>query len=313
MGYESHGVVRFVEYFADIQSGRIVPGGALQVVQESDTTAVVDCGFNLGIVSAYAALEVAVSKARTSGVSMIVTRQCNHAGRLGAYPEEAARRGLLCVAGAAIPSRGHFVVPWGGTDGRLGTNPIAFAVPTDGDPVLSDFATSVLPEGRIRAARNKGAIVPAGAILDGDGNATQDPKAFYGPPMGKLLPFGGPVGYKGYALGLLVELLGGTLSGETPTGAGRPVNSMWLLAIDPDRFLPPGRYESLASELGDYVRSTTAVVEADPVRVPGDAGFARLRAAGDNPVIELDAETWRQMEEAGRRMGITIQPKEVGS
>jgi uncharacterized oxidoreductase len=154
MGYESHGVVRFVEYFADIEGRRVVPGGAFRVVQESEATAVVDCGFNLGIVSAYSALEVAVSKVRTSGVAMIVTRRCNHTGRLGAYPEEAARRGLICVAGAAIPSRGHFVVPWGGAEGRLGTNPIAYAVPTDGDPVLSDFATSVLPEGKVRAARN---------------------------------------------------------------------------------------------------------------------------------------------------------------
>lgn len=312
MGYESHGVVRFVEYFADIQSQRVVPGSPIQVTQESDATAVVDCGFNLGIVSAYAALEIAIAKVRTSGLAMIVTKRCNHTGRLGAYPEEAARRGFLCVAGAAIPSRGHFVVPWGGTEGRLGTNPIAYAVPTDSDPVLGDFATSVLPEGRVRAARNKGAALPAGAILDADGKETQDPNAFYGPPMGKLLPFGGPVGYKGYALSLLVELLGGTLAGETPTGADRPVNSMWLIVIDPDRFLPQGRYESLASEVGDYMRSTRAAAAAGPVRVPGDAAFARLRAAGNDPTIELDAETWRQLKEAGRQMGITGQPKEFG-
>jgi len=311
MGYESHGIVRFVEYFADIQSQRVIPGNAFRVVQESDTTAVVDCGFNLGIVSAYAALEVALSKVSNSGLAMIVTRRCNHTGRLGAYPEEAARRGLLCIAGAAIPSRGHFVVPWGGAEGRLGTNPIAYAVPTDGDPVLSDFATSVLPEGRVRAARNKGAKLPLGAIIDADGNETQDPNAFYGPPMGRLLPFGGPVGYKGYALSLLVELLGGTLAGESPTGADRPVNSMWLIAIDPDRFLPQGRYESSASAVATYMRSSQAAAGAQDVRVPGDAAFARLRAAGDDPIIELDAETWRHLEEAGRQMGINTQPKEV--
>ena len=87
---------------------------------------------------------------------------------------------------------------------------------------------------------------------------------------------------------------------------------MWLIVIDPDRFLPQGRYESLASEVGDYMRSTRAAAAAGPVRVPGDAAFARLRAAGNDPTIELDAETWRQLKEAGRQMGITGQPKEFG-
>jgi LDH2 family malate/lactate/ureidoglycolate dehydrogenase len=130
--------------------------------------------------------------------------------------------------------------------------------------------------------------------------------------MGKLLPFGGPVGYKGYALSLLVELLGGTLAGEAPTGSDRPVNSMWLIVVDPHRFLAPGRYESLSSEVATYMRSAKVAPGAGPVRVPGDAAFARLRAAGDNPIVDLDAETWRQLEEAGRHMGIDMQPKEAG-
>jgi LDH2 family malate/lactate/ureidoglycolate dehydrogenase len=147
--------------------------------------------------------------------------------------------------------------------------------------------------------------------MDADGNETRDPNAFYGPPMGKLLPFGGPVGYKGYALSLLVELLGGALAGETPTGADRPVNSMWLIVVDPDRFLAKGRYETLASEVAGYMKSALVAAGGDHVRVPGEAAFARLRAAGDDPIVELDAETWRQLEEAGRQMGIEMRPKEV--
>ena len=76
------------------------------------------------------------------------------------------------------------VLPWGGRDGRLATNPIAYAVPTGGDPVVADFSTSVAPEGKIRFYRNEGKTVPDGWILDADGNATNDPNAFYGPPRG---------------------------------------------------------------------------------------------------------------------------------
>lgn len=308
MGYESHGVVRFVEYFADIEQGRIAPGATIEVVTESGTTAVVDCGLNLGIVGAYAALDVALSKVRTSGLAMVVTRRCNHAGRLGAYPEAAARAGYLAIAGASIPPRGHFVVPWGGIDGRLGTNPIAYAVPTEGNPVVSDFATSVLPEGKIRSARNRGDTLPAGAILDAAGRQTQDPNAFYGPPMGTLLPFGGAVGYKGYALGLMVELLGGALSGEAPTDQSRPVNSMWLIVVDPDRFLSPGEYEAVASAVCAYMRSAKPGATVDRVRVPGDAAFERLRNSGDNPVVQIDGETWRQLADAGRRKEVAVPP-----
>src|SRR4029079_18397647 len=101
--------------------------------------------------------------------------------------EDAARQGVCAIAVATVPRIGHFVVPWGGIDGRLGTNPIAFGFPTLSDPIVADFATSVIPEGRIRTARNAGAQLPEGAVLDADGRPTRDPAAFYGPPGGTIL------------------------------------------------------------------------------------------------------------------------------
>jgi uncharacterized oxidoreductase len=312
MGFASHGVIRFLQYARDIRSGLVVPQGRITVRAQTVATAVVDCAGTLGIVAAYRALEVAVDMARATGIGLVLTQRCNHVGRLGAYPEAAARRGFLCEAGAAIPKLGHFVVPWGGAEGRLGTNPFAFAAPTSHEPILGDFATSVVPEGRIRAARNAGDLIPEGAAVDAAGRPTQDPNAFYGPPVGGLLPFGGPVGYKGHALGLLVELLGGTLAGDAADADGRAINGLWLLVIDPTKFLPAGRFEILADGLADYVRSSRPAQDVARIRVPGDREYDALAADAGRPVVEIDDETWRQLSELGSDLGVAPVAEPVG-
>src|SRR5262249_51697384 len=152
-----------------------------------------------------------------SGVACVTTRRCNHVSRLGAYVQQAAGRGLVALATCNAPVGGHFVVPWGGTQGRLGTNPFAYAAPTGGDPVVADFATSVAPEGKVRWYRNSGLPLPDGWVQDAEGHPSNDPRAFYGPPRGGLLPLGGPAGHKGFALSLLVEILGSALAGLAST------------------------------------------------------------------------------------------------
>lgn len=304
MGVESHGAIRILEYVEGIKSGRIRPGSTLSVVSESATTVVVDAGHDLGIVSAFALLDIVLPKAKGAGLAMGVTRRCNHVGRLASYVESAARQGLLCLAGASIPRVGHYVVPWGGAEGRLGTNPFAYAVPTTGDPIISDIATSVLPEGKVRTARAKGETLPEGAVIDASGTPTRDPNAFYGPPRGGLLPFGGPSGHKGYALGLLMELLGGILSGEDPRDELAAINSFWLLAIDPVSFLPSGRFEELADELVAYLHDTRPAPGHDRVTVPGERSFAALRDRGDEPTITIDDQTWARLVEVARELGI---------
>jgi hydroxycarboxylate dehydrogenase B len=295
MGVESHGVIRVPEYVEGIRSGRIVPGSRMSIVAETPSTAVFDAGSNFGMVAAAAALEIGIAKARSAGVALVVTRRCNHAGRLGAFTEAAARQGLICLAGASIPAVGHYVVPWGGMEGRLGTNPLSYGLPSTGDPIVSDFATSVLSEGTIRAARNRGDQLPDGAVIDAGGNPTRDPNAFYGPPRGGIMPFGGAAGHKGYALGLLVEALGGLLGGESPTDPAGAINGLWLLLIDPERFLPGGRYAHLVDELRDYVEAAKPAPGRDRVSVPGGRGFARMRNVGTQPLLAIDPGTWARL------------------
>jgi uncharacterized oxidoreductase len=212
---------------------------------------------------------------------------------------------VIGIAVAAIPKLGQFVVPWGGLDGRLGTNPIAFGFPTSGDPIVADFATSVIPEGRIRTAKNKGMQLPEGAVLDSAGQPTRDPDAFYGPPMGTLLPFGGPVGHKGYALALLVELLGATMVGDHAADESRSINGFTIIAIDGGAFGRSSDVLEAADALVKHLKTSRHAPGAPPVMVPGGPEFGALQAAGPDASIALDPATWRQIEEIAASLDLS--------
>jgi uncharacterized oxidoreductase len=296
MGLSSHGVIRFAQYANDIRIGRIDPATQPRILSETSSTAVVDGCSGFGQLTAQTATDLAVRKAQAAGVAVIATRRCNHIGRVGAFVEQAARRGVVTIAVTAVPRSGHFVVPWGGMDGRFGTNPIAFGFPTSDDPIVGDFATSVLPEGRIRTARNRGEELPDGAIVDAMGRPSRDPNAFYGPPMGALLPFGGVVGHKGYGLAMLVELLGATLVGDRSSDPDRSINGFTVVAIDQGAFGPSSDVRAASDELVAYVRSSRSAPGASSVMVPGEPEFSAVHAAGPTPSITLEVETWREIE-----------------
>lgn len=306
MGAASHGLIRVMQYVRDIRTGRVQPGGPVQVVGGSGAVAVVDCGSNLGIVAANQVLDIAIERARDTKLAAVVTRRCNHAGRLGSYAERAARLGLVCIAAAALPPLGHFVVPWGGMDGRLGTNPFAFGFPAKGDPIVADFATSVVPEGKIRTARMTGGQVPPDAVLDAEGRMTTDPERFYGPPLGALLPFGGAVGYKGYALGLLVELLGGVLASTSVADENGPINGIFMLVLDPTSLMPPGRCEELAAEVVSYMHSSRPAPGHAEVLVPGEVEFRAVAERASQPTCDLDQELWQALDEVAASSGIDL-------
>jgi uncharacterized oxidoreductase len=306
MGCDSHGIMRVPEYLVQVAEGTIVPGAPVVIERRSGATALVDCGRNLGPVGATRAMEVAIAIAGESGVACVTTHRCNHVARLGAYAQQAAERGLIAIATCNSPIGGHFVIPWGGKEGRLATNPIAYGVPTGGDPILADFATSVAPEGKVRWYRNSSLPLPPGWIQDADGRPSTDPDAFYGPPRGGLLPLGGPVGYKGFALGLLVEILGSTLAGIGSADASIVGNGVCFIAIDPTRFVPIDRFRSLMDDLSAYVKSSPPAEGAEEVLMPGEQEFRTMRARLEEG-IPVDDTTWDALRGHAVRLGLDWQ------
>jgi hydroxycarboxylate dehydrogenase B len=309
MGLDSHGVARFPMYVDQALDGTVKPGAPITVVRETDGTAVVDCGSNYGMVGGRRMVEIVRQKAERTGLACAVSLRCNHVGRLGAYPQRLAEAGLFGLAAVNSSLHGHFVSPWGGREGRLATNPLAWAAPGEPHPVVMDMSTSMIAEGKIRVLMHEGKPLPEGAVLDAGGAPTTDPSRFYGPPRGTILPFGSPrLGYKGFGLGLLVEILGSTIAGVPLDAKGaKPsyVNGLFLLCIDPGALGGRERFRGLLDELFDYVGSSAPAPGTGGVVMPGHLDFATAQARATSGIPVPD-ETWRLIGEAGRKAGVAL-------
>jgi len=303
MGHDSHGVLRIPEYLDDVVRGRIVPAAAVHIERQSPTTAIVDGGGTFGAVVGRRAIDEAIRTAREHRAACVITRRCHHVGRLGAFVERAARNGLIALATCNSPVYGHCVLPWGGREGRLATNPIAYGVPTGGDPLVADFSTSVAPEGKIRFHRNQGKPLPAGWLLDAEGRPTTDASALYATPPGGILPLGGAAGHKGYALSLLVEILGAALAGHASNNPTVIGNGVCFIVIDPASFGPLEQFEQHVSETVAYIKSSPPAVGFDEVLVPGELEFRSMRHRTQEGV-PVDDVTWRAIDAHALRLGV---------
>tara|TARA_B110000196_G_scaffold104850_1_gene91066 strand:+ start:994 stop:2061 length:1068 start_codon:yes stop_codon:yes gene_type:complete len=310
-GHDSHGIIRTLGYVTGLIEKRFTAGATFEIIKETPSTAVTDGGMNLGQVAAHHGMHLAIEKATASGIGLVTVRGTGHIGRLGHYGEIACRAGMIGMAGVNVPG-GQIVASYGGGHRRVATNPIMFALPTDraDAPFVLDMATSVLAEGKMKVAVNKGVTVPEGVLIDGDGKATVDPNDLYGTgdneKRGALLPFGGLLsGYKGFGLSLAMEALGGILSGSgSAKKAVRGTNGTWLMAINIANFLDPEDWEQEVSELLEFVKEppyaenfTEVLTAGEPERIKMDERFS----SG----IPVDEETWKQISEAATSVGVS--------
>lgn len=307
MGLDSHGIIRVPQYVQSIRKGDILPGAPVSIVKETATNALIDAGWNFGPVGAVRGMQIAIEKAKTNCVGCVIVRRCNHAGRLGAYPQMAVQENLIGMAMCSSFGGGHYVCPWGGQDGRLATNPIAFAAPTEGDPVLIDTSTSVVSEGKIRVMRNAGKELEEGWVLDANGKPSTNTKDFYGPPMGVILPLGGKQGYKGYAFSVMVEILGTVLLDE---GYERDEvlargNGLWLMALSITPFISPDHFKRRMNEMVAYLKSSRVAPGFDEVTLPGEIDF-RMMALRKKEGIPIENGVWNEIKVIANELGVEL-------
>jgi hydroxycarboxylate dehydrogenase B len=302
-GHDSHGVIRVPQYVRSLEIGETNPRPSIRIESESAVVARLDGDLGFGQVVGRRGMILAIDKARGQGLAAVTLRRTNHVGRLADYGEMAAEAGFLALVWANVPTALN-VAPWGGAARRLGTNPHAVAVPGPGGTVAMslDFATSVIPEGKLRVKFNRGESCPPGIMLDGQGRPSTDPRAYYTEPPGCLLP---AAEHKGYGLALAVEILGGILSGTGPARAEQgPVhNGTLMVCLDPARFLPAETFHDEVAALFGFVRSAPLAAGAKEICVPGEPEerCARERRAAGIPV---DDETWRQIRACATAAGV---------
>lgn len=212
-GVDSHGIIRLHTYYGNrLQKGLIDPQTPIQIDRETMTSLALNAGNGLGQAAAHHAMQRCIQKAHESGLAMVTVRNSNHYGIAGYYAMMALHHDMI---GISFTNSQPLVAPTYGRKAMLGTNPIAVAVPALNEhPYVLDMATSIVPIGRITVYEKSGEEIPAGWGINELGNVTTNPTEVL--KGGALMPLGGidiMRGYKGYGLGLLVDIFSGVLSG----------------------------------------------------------------------------------------------------
>jgi uncharacterized oxidoreductase len=306
-GHDSHGVIRTVQYLDAIADGRLKPGAPFTIERQTAAVLVASGGWGLGQVQAHRLLERLVPRAQALGLAAGTLRHCGHIGRLGEYAEVAARSDMALIASVNGHGFGRGVAPPGGSEARIGTNPLCIGVPAHGEPIVLDIGTSVVAEGKVRVLFNKGQQAPAGWLLDPAGRPTTDPGVLYREPRGSILPLGGPQAYKGFGIGLLVDMLVGGLSGapcSTPNAPNLSGNAVLFVVLDIGQFAGAAHFLNEVSGLAERVRTCPRAEGSAEILLPGEP--ERREAAGRRQNgIPLDEGTWGQLVKKAEALKVT--------
>lgn len=306
MGHDSHGVIRAPWYLEKIQKGEIVLGAPIEIEKETASSAIVNGHWGFGQTIAKFAMDLAIKKAETQILSCVTVHQCNHVGRLGAYTSAASSVGMVGIGMANLHGTSHCVAPYGGKDARLPTNPISIAFPRRTIPdFLLDMTTSVVAEGKVRLQQARGKPLPEGWVIDAEGHPSIDPSRFYDAPRGSLLPLGGAVGYKGYALSLAVDALSGALSRASCSNpqSRRHGNACLFIALRIDAFAPLEEFQSKVDGLVDHVKSSRHMEGVESILIPGEPEYLSMQKKKREGIV-LDQTTWENLCQKAREGGL---------
>jgi LDH2 family malate/lactate/ureidoglycolate dehydrogenase len=302
-GVDSHGVARVPVYAERLRTGVLNTRPRPRVVRRDGAVALVDGDHGPGQVAALVATDLSIELAREFGVGIVSVRRSGHYGAAGYYAIRAAEAGLV---GMSMTNTEPLVIPYGGADAALGTNPIAFAAPTPGGVFNLDMATSQVAMNKVFNARSEGRAIPEGWGVDERGEPTTDPNAaVFGVPLG---------GYKGYGLALMVEVLCGVLAGAgVRSGVGnlysggeeQQDSGHFHLALDPERTV--GR-DAFAGVLGGLLAELRAIPPApgvDAVLVAGDPED-RARAERERTGIPIEPALWARLCELSTELRVSV-------
>jgi LDH2 family malate/lactate/ureidoglycolate dehydrogenase len=285
-GSDGHGVIRLPQYIKRIRAGGINKHPNIRVIRERAAMALVDGDNGMGHLVVSRAVEIAIEKARTTGVAWVGTRYSNHAGPASLYVRKTLEQGMLGLY-FAVGNANH-LPPWGGMEMLLSTNPIAAGIPAGEEPpIVLDMATTVAAYGKVKAKAKRGEPLPVGWMIDRQGQPLLDPNRAH---EGFLLPIGG---HKGYGLALVVGLLAGTLGGaamgrdvvdfnadfKTVTNTGQAI-----LAIDPAAFGDPAAFRAAVDRIVRDIRGSARLPGVDRIWLPGEQSHERRQRYGEQGI-----------------------------
>ena len=308
-GHDSHGVGMLPTYVTNVAKGLLKPNSLPETVSDQGNFLLFDGHRGYGQVAAKRAMELAITRCKDKGLVLMGLRNAHHIGRVGAYGEQSLKAGLISLHFVSVVDHAPMVTPFGGKQGRYGTNPLCIAMPSlnESDHLLLDMATSRIAVGKARVALNKGHQVSGRDLINAEGHPTGDPSVLFSEPQGALLPFGE---HKGYGLGLLCEVLaaaltgGGTIQPGNVRGGGI-VNHMLTILINPELYGEQNAIRQEIAALIAYIRATPPVQPESPVMIPGDPERQR-RESCLSAGISIEKNTWDEIIGTAVNLGLNL-------
>jgi len=295
-GVDSHGVMQLPWYLEEVAKGNVDPAARPAVDTKAPGLALVRGNKGFGIYALSQATETAIEIAGRQGSACVGLADCSHTGRIGHFAEAAARRGLFAlVFGGGAHEIWRNVVPFGGSRPIVSTNPYVFAMPGGRfGPIVADFATSTVADGKVAVYRAEGKTLPEGWILDKQGRPSTDPEDFF--DGGMHLP---AAGHKGYGLGLIAELVGDAVL-DAP-----PEFNWFVITVDLGFFRPAAAYEGSAERFLQFVKDVPPAEGFQEVLLPGEPERRAAERRGREGVA-VPEEVWQRLNEAGRSVGLDL-------
>jgi uncharacterized oxidoreductase len=284
----------------------------VQVVLDTGSLLTLNGQRGYGQVVGEQAMALGIARAKTHGSCIMTLANAHHLARIGHFAEMAVAQGLVSLHFVNVWAR-PMVAPFGGADARFGTNPCCIGVPLIGRaPFVLDFATSRVAQGKMRVAHNEGRQVEPGMLIDEHGTPTTNPGVVVVPQsgglFGALLAFGE---HKGYGLAVACELLGGALTGggtlnsATSSDGNAIVNGMLTILIDPVKLGTQATFEQQALAFVEWLKAGPVAHGFESVQMAGDPERA-CRVQRQKDGISIDAQTWHELVEAGRKVGYSL-------
>ncbi|MFZ9252146.1 MAG: malate/lactate/ureidoglycolate dehydrogenase [Hylemonella sp.] len=314
-GHDSHGVGMLPRYVDAVLEGGLIPNNGVRVMLDAGAMLALDGQRGYGQTTGEQAMQMGIERALAHGSCVMTLGNSHHLGRIGHWAEMAVAKGLVSIHFVNVLSR-PVVAPWGGADGRFGTNPVCIGVPLKAhEPFILDFATSRVAQGKMRVAYNEGRKVDLGYLIDPSGNPTTDPGVVVVPQapsasgnlFGALMTFGE---HKGYGLAVACEFLAGALSGggtwHREGDARRSVhNSMLCVLIDPVKLGTQAAFEREAQAFVDWLNQGPVAPGHESVMIAGDPE-RKARAAREQSGIRIDSATWAEIESSAAKLNCQL-------
>lgn len=281
-GYPALGLARLLSIVEDPRSKQ--PRTPVTIVHETPASALIDGGNNVGLYALNQAVDITIEKARCSGFALVGVHNSFFSGRSARYVEMISRAGFVCIHTACSEP---YVAALGGKVSELGTNPIAFGLPRDPDPLILDMGTSAIARSEIVLAARLGSKLPEGVALNDQGGPTDDAAAAL---LGTILPFGG---YKGFGLSLIVQSLGLLAGAALPRSKVQDFGFLFI-AFSPDLLLPSSQYRQHISKLINRIKATPRQPGVEEIRIPSERSF-RERERGRREGMSIERAVYDRL------------------